>query len=143
MNRSFFSTSEVSFFCVFFIYVHHNWSVLVGSRTLLFSSPTQLRLLAEADEWGTDANFVVPKRIMQRLVIIAYIRRMPQGPSRELVPFEAAVAYMERRRVVDYEPVFQAIKNSLPAERRDAARRIVQGEYLLLSLLPSMIKVFV
>jgi hypothetical protein len=93
-------------------------------RVLVFSSHIQLTMLAEADEWGMDANFTVPRGVMQRFVIVAHVPRM--AGSRDVVPFECAVAFMERRRACDYKRVLQAIKSNLPPDRQDLPRRLIQ-----------------
>jgi hypothetical protein len=82
-------------------------------------------MLAESDEWGIDGTFCKPEDVMQRVVIVPRVPRVPG--SSEKVPMTAAVAYTERRRAKDYERIFEAINNRLPPDQQRVPRWIVQG----------------
>lgn len=85
-------------------------------------------MLAESDEWGLDGTFCKPDDVMQRVVIVPKVPRIPGGS--EKVPMTAAVAYTERRRTKDYERIFQRIKECLPPDRQRVRRWLVMGNPL-------------
>ncbi|XP_019620893.1 PREDICTED: uncharacterized protein LOC109467390 [Branchiostoma belcheri] len=83
-----------------------------SARHILFATPYQLRLLAQARRWYIDSTFkVVRAPFYQLFSVHAFIR---SGDVIKQVPL--AYAFMSSKREIDYRSVLLELQNALPAD---------------------------
>ncbi|KAI8506947.1 hypothetical protein Bbelb_153860 [Branchiostoma belcheri] len=83
-----------------------------SARHILFATPYQLRLLAQARRWYIDSTFkVVRAPFYQLFSVHAFIR---SGDVIKQVPL--AYAFMSSKREIDYLSVLLELQNALPAD---------------------------
>lgn len=105
--------------------LHYLISILTSEldRTLLFCSPSQLRMMAEAQVCASDPTFSGrPTGVMQKQIVLAYIPLSPGSLTLRAV--HVATAYMERKTELDYRYMFTALRTQLPQRRREIVQWI-------------------